>query len=200
MNNNNSISSTLCIRHDLSIPCESHTLFMVKMAKKCGEKFDWIWARQWPTDAGVMYVIVLVCWRWLRLLPQRLWVRPTARSCRHHTHSPRQRSGRQGSRQTCRVHILIVHLHCMPALFAAYLLWPCACFCLSATSRCSIETSGRIEMVFGFFDQFYTAVTKFRYLQKGYFPPEVCRRLWTYKISPLHVDRRNMLLARLIAW
>jgi len=33
MNNNNSVSSTLCIRHDLSIPCESHTLFMVKMAK-----------------------------------------------------------------------------------------------------------------------------------------------------------------------
>jgi len=33
---------------------------------------------------------------------------------------------------------------------------------------------------------------KFDYLQKlGHFPLELCPKLWTLKISPRHIDRRN---------
>ena len=47
----------------------------------------------------------------------------------------------------------------------------CLSLCLSVTSRCSIETAGRIELVFGMyasFKQYYIhcGVRKFRYLQK----------------------------------
>ena len=65
---------------------------------------------------------------------------------------------------------------------------------LSVTSRCCIETTGRIELVFGTQVSFHPAHTfcvirKFRYLQKlGYFHLKLCSILRTWKISPRQVD------------
>jgi len=66
---------------------------------------------------------------------------------------------------------------------------------LSVTSRCCIETTGRIELVFGTQASFHLAHTfcvirKFRYFQKlGYFHLKLCPKLRTWKISPRQVDR-----------
>jgi len=64
--------------------------------------------------------------------------------------------------------------------------------CLSVTSRCSIEMTGRIEQVFGmqaFPPIPHRAVRKYGYLQKlGYFPLRFCSKLRTWKISPRQVD------------
>ena len=57
---------------------------------------------------------------------------------------------------------------------------------VSATSRCSIETAERIDLVLGLGASCPTCVVrKFWYHQKdGHFRPELCTKLW-------RIDRRN---------
>ena len=55
-----------------------------------------------------------------------------------------------------------------------------ASVCPSVTSRCSIETAERIQLVYGIWELPLSAIRKFRYLKKlGYFPLELCSKLWT---------------------
>jgi len=70
------------------------------------------------------------------------------------------------------------------------------CLCLSVTSRCSVETDGRINLVLTrgllstsptlCFTQIQVS-TKIRVLPSGTF----FSKLWTLKIPPRHIDRRT---------
>ena len=70
--------------------------------------------------------------------------------------------------------------------------------CPSVTSRCSIETAERIELVFGMWASFhpsYTVLKRNSVISKkyGHFPLKLCPKVRTWKISPRHIDRRNVL-------
>jgi len=67
------------------------------------------------------------------------------------------------------------------------------------------ETTGRIEVVFGMWAIFTYPVQcfakKLGYLCKyGYYPLELCPKLWTWKISPRQVDRVVNNSITLICW
>jgi len=85
----------------------------------------------------------------------------------------------------------------MLARVLAMALCPSVCVCLSVTSRSSIETAERIELIFGMgasFHPSYTVLTGNSAHSKKYeyFPLELCPKLRTWKISPRHIDRRNV--------
>ena len=75
---------------------------------------------------------------------------------------------------------------------------------VSVTSRCSIETAERIELVFGVWSSFrpsYTVLKRNSVISKniyGHFPLELCPELRTWKISPRHIDRRNVFVIGLV--
>jgi len=73
------------------------------------------------------------------------------------------------------------------------------CLSVSVTSRCSVETVGRIKLGFGtkvFFGQSYAVSRKFRYLQnKGTSLGNFATNSGLF--SPRHIDCRNVLSTKL---
>ena len=70
------------------------------------------------------------------------------------------------------------------------------CMCLFVTSRSSVETDGRIELVLAFrlfsTNHIQCLIRKFTCLQKyGHFLLKPCPKLWTQKIAQRVVDRRD---------
>jgi len=83
------------------------------------------------------------------------------------------------------------------ALRLSVCLSVCLCLCLSVTSRCSIKSDERINLVFGMGTSFHQPYTVFKEIQIstkiGYLPLGLFPKLRTYKISPRHIDRRSVL-------
>ena len=73
----------------------------------------------------------------------------------------------------------------------------CLSVCLSVTSRCSITTAERIDLILAWSFLRLTLHYNFKEIRVspkyGYSPVEFCPRLWTLCISPRHIDRRNVL-------
>jgi len=72
--------------------------------------------------------------------------------------------------------------------------YSCGLVSVSVTSRCSIETCGQIELVFGMGASFDLSshtllVGKFWCFQKGYFPLDLFPKFWIKKISQRQVAR-----------
>ena len=81
------------------------------------------------------------------------------------------------------------------AMHARYLTWACVCIChKSVFYRNGWTNRTGFWRVSFLLHVLHRVKRKFGYLQKqGHFPLEVCPKLRTQKISPRHIDRRNVL-------
>ena len=76
----------------------------------------------------------------------------------------------------------------------------CVSVCLSVTSRCCTEASGRIELAFGTFPRGTRVMGKFKFVQnnvRALLSGTFVLNPGLRKMSPRHVDRRNVLSTQL---